>query len=723
MTQVTVQLENCYGIKTLGHTFDFSQSAAYAIYAPNGSMKTSFAQTFRDIADGQHSQDRIFPSRTTVRDIKDSNGEALSPERVLVLSPYDEFFSHNEKASTLLVNNALRRDYEKLHEDIDICKASFLKAMKEQSGSKKPLDQEIALAFMKSADEESFFQALERINVELKQQPDAPLQDVQYDAIFDDRILAALNTQELKAAIHEYILRYNQLLDSSTYFKKGIFEYYNATQIAKTLKDNGFFCAKHTVTLHAATKQEITTQTQLEELVQAELNGITNDKDLKKTFDVIKKQLEKNVSLRDFQAYLGKHEQLLPYLANPDLFKEQVWKSYFKAKESLYDELLDKYRNSKTKREQIEQEARKERTQWEAAIELFNERFFVPFKLAAKNKAAVALGHEPLLDLQYTFCDGSEEMPIERQELLKSLSQGEKKALYILNIIFEVEVRRHSNQETLFVIDDIADSFDYKNKYAIIQYLEDISTEPGFKQIILTHNFDFFRTLERRFVPYDSCLMATKTDSETTLAKAAGIRNPFLNWKNSLFHKGNKRVASIPFARNLVEYTRGDSDANYMKLTSLLHWKGDSCSITQADLDDVYRKVFGNSDTFVGDPKEHVIDRIEKEAKACLNGNGGSDLEAKVVLSMGIRLAAERFMVERIADVDFTSGITNNQTRELLQRFEGDFGSENEALSTLRKVALMTPENIHLNAFMYEPLLDMSDDSLRSLYSDVCNLK
>ena len=98
MTQVTVQLENCYGIKTLGHTFDFSQSAAYAIYAPNGSMKTSFAQTFRDIADGQHSQDRIFPSRTTVRDIKDSNGEALSPERVLVLSPYDEFFSHNEKA-------------------------------------------------------------------------------------------------------------------------------------------------------------------------------------------------------------------------------------------------------------------------------------------------------------------------------------------------------------------------------------------------------------------------------------------------------------------------------------------------------------------------------------------------------------------------------------------------------------------------------------------------
>ena len=196
-----------------------------------------------------------------------------------------------------------------------------------------------------------------------------------------------------------------------------------------------------------------------------------------------------------------------------------------------------------------------------------------------------------------------------------------------------------------------------------------------------------------------------------------------VNWKNSLFQKGKKRVASIPFARNLVEYTIGDSDTNYMKLTSLLHWKEDSSSITQADLDDVYRNVFGKSDTFVGDPKERVVDCIEKEAKACLNGNGGNELEAKVVLSIGIRLAAEKFMVEKITDVDFKDGITNNQTRALLQRFENDFGSKDEALSTLRKVALMTPENIHLNAFMYEPLLDMSDDSLRSLYSDVCNLK
>jgi len=30
-------------------------------------------------------------------------------------------------------------------------------------------------------------------------------------------------------------------------------------------------------------------------------------------------------------------------------------------------------------------------------------------------------------------------------------------------------------------------------------------------------------------------------------------------------------------------------------------------------------------------------------------------------------------------------------------------------------VMLMTPENIHLNSFMYEPIVDMNDDQLRRL--------
>lgn len=109
MNRITIDLENCYGIRKLRHEFDFTARKAYAIYAANGSMKSSLAQTFKDIADGKKSVDRIFPTRATTRKITDENGAELPKESVLVLQPYDEFFGHTEKTSTLLVNNKLRR--------------------------------------------------------------------------------------------------------------------------------------------------------------------------------------------------------------------------------------------------------------------------------------------------------------------------------------------------------------------------------------------------------------------------------------------------------------------------------------------------------------------------------------------------------------------------------------------------------------------------------------
>jgi hypothetical protein len=77
MNNLNVDLENCYGIKKLQVQFDFSQHKAFAIYAPNGVMKTSLAQTFKDIADGTASKDRIFPARVCCRKITDDNGVDL----------------------------------------------------------------------------------------------------------------------------------------------------------------------------------------------------------------------------------------------------------------------------------------------------------------------------------------------------------------------------------------------------------------------------------------------------------------------------------------------------------------------------------------------------------------------------------------------------------------------------------------------------------------------
>lgn len=717
MNVLSLDLENCYGIRKLEARLDFSNTKAIAIYAPNGSMKSSLAQTFHDVSLAQASRDRIFPHRVTKRVIRDEGDADLAPESVLVIRPYDETMGHSARTSTLLVNQDLRQEYEKLHADIEVAKATFLKALRERSKSKKDVAKEFSQAFTASPDK--FYVALNRIKDEVADNPDAALRDVPYDLIFDDKVLGFLETKDFKTAIDEFIKKHNELLAASTYFKKGVFNYYNAAQVAKQLAENGFFKAQHSLNLNAGERKEITTQKELEDLIATEKEAISNDKELRQKYSEIEKLIQKNVTVRDFEAYLLDHEELLTKFANMADFRQEVWKAYIDSCHAEYRALLNLYLNAEVRRKEIQEQAQRERTQWEEVIDIFNDRFFVPFRLEASNRMDVILGIEEMLSLGFVFNDGEEQAQLDRKSLLEALSTGEKKALYVLNVLFEIEARRKAGQETIIVIDDIADSFDYKNKYAIIQYLMDIAAVPHFKQILLTHNFDFYRTAESRFVGYANCRMVAKTATGISLERAAGVRNVFIrDWKAAFFVTPLKQIACISFMRNLIEYTRGEDDPEFIQLTSLLHWKADSAAITVGDLDGVYNRLFGTNGSSA-DPTKAVIVLIEQEAESCLNEPEGINFPNKVVLAIATRILAERYMVGRINDAAYLAGITSNQTGKLVHRFQELFPTERGPLGILQRVALMTPENIHLNSFMYEPILDMSDGHLRKLFNDV----
>ena len=120
-------------------------------------------------------------------------------------------------------------------------------------------------------------------------------------------------------------------------------------------------------------------------------------------------------------------------------FREKIWKSYFKTQFNSYKDVIDKYQTAEKRKKEIEEEASHQRTAWESVLHIFNSRFFVPFKLSAKNRTLVILGQEPILTLAFTFEDGADKATVERSELMQTLSTGEKRAFYILNIIFEVE--------------------------------------------------------------------------------------------------------------------------------------------------------------------------------------------------------------------------------------------------------------------------------------------
>ncbi len=87
-----------------------------------------------------------------------------------------------------------------------------------------------------------------------------------------------------------------------------------------------------------------------------------------------------------------------------------------------------------------------------------------------------------------------------------------------------------------------------------------------------------------------------------------------------------------------------------------------------------------------------------------------------MVLAIATRLRTERFIVSKINDDAFWHAIAFNQTQKLIVKFKKQFPSGVATIATLDRVALMTPENIHLNSFMYEPIIDMGEDQLRRLY-------
>ncbi|WP_413514136.1 hypothetical protein [Myroides odoratus] len=717
MRLLKIKFEHCYGIKKLEEDFDFSSKKVFSLYAPNGTMKTSFAKTFKDFSLGKETKDNIFTEQVTIREIKDETNTVLNSNQIFVIEPYVENY-RSEQASTLLVNQTLKDRYEEILKQIDKEKTTLITKLKQLSGlTGRVITVESELS--KIFDNKSFFEILLSLENLISERTDHPYSSIIYSKIYDDKVLSFLNTKDFKRQIKDYIERYDTLIESSKYLQKG-FNHSNASDIQKSLKSNGFFKANHSVNLFNGTNNDIiTSENDFQELIKKELDSVLNDEEIQKKFNEIDNKLS-NTQLKEFREYLFENKSILNNLVDLDNFKKEIWYSYFIEQKVLVNELLEEYKKGKEEIEQIIEVAKSEQTEWKNVIEIFNKRFSVPFQLKLINQDDVILKSESP-NLTFIFNDKlqNKSKDVDELALLSVLSQGERRAFYLLNIIFEVRARKKSRQETVFIVDDIADSFDYKNKYAIVEYLKEISEEPFFFQIILTHNFDFHRTICSRLdMSRKHKLNTIKTASGITLVKEKYQGNPFLYWKENLDSDQAMLLASIPFVRNLTEYSGNNAD--FLSLTSLLHFKSDTITIKVSDIETIFKRNLVDKTTLsLPNQSKLVINLIYETADTIYEDtNEIVELENKIVLAMAIRLKSEDYMIRQINDHTFWNSITKNQTYELTKKFRNEFPSKLDEIILLEQINLMTPENIHLNSFMYEPILDMSNDHLKKLYNN-----
>jgi len=718
--KVKLRLENCYGIKNFQEELEFESNKPIVIYAPNGAMKTSFSKTFLDHSKDQATVDRIFKERVTVREITDAAGKDLETGEVFVVESYNQNF-HSEKISTLLANKVLKDKYDKIYAAIDEKKEALVKELKGPSGLKSGLEETLSLAIAHT--ERDFFKSLERVEKEVIKGKEDWLCDIRYQTIFNDKVVSLLETADFKTQLAKYMKEYDELITKSRFFRKGVFNHNNAADIAKSLKDNGFFEAKHTVTMVAkAGKAEIKTEKELIEVIESEKTAILTDPKLIKAFNDLDKKLDKNKETKEFRNYLDANKGILVELNNLALFKEKLWIAYLTKSKAEFKSLMETYACGKVEIEKILEAARKEETKWKAVINIFNERFSVPFKVGMENQEDVILRSEAP-SVAFSFADSPDPaIPVGESELWGVLSNGETRALYLLNIIFEIEGRKEQKTPTLFIIDDIADSFDYKNKYAIIEYLSDIAQEPLFHQIILTHNFDFFRTICSRLnIPRKNKFHTSKGTTGVKLVEEKYQKNPFSHWKDHL-DTDEMLIASIPFLRNLAEFC--GFATHFAKLTSLLHCKNDTDSITVADLQKIVNDILQDKAALVLANPTKPIKKLLYEVSERILGETADviELEKKIVLAIAIRLKTEEFLIREINEPAFVSGIARNQTLELIARYRQKSPAELEKIALVEQVNLMTPENIHINSFMYEPILDMANEHLKRLYRKVRSL-
>jgi len=729
MNEIKIKFQYCYGIKKLETKFDFSSKKVFAIYAPNGTMKTSFAKSFKDLSNNKEPKDLVFQDRKTVCIVQDENNQSLKAEEIFVIPPYNKDNFNADKISTLVVKKELKEKYDKIYKELEIEKKDFIKKLKKVSQS-TDCESEFIYTFFEN-EKDSFFDLLaERIfpDIEVKQQK----YNFKYNDIFDKKGNVKKFLEKNKDSLDLYIENYESIISKSNFFKKSenTFGTYQAGEVLKSINDESFFEAGHCLELND--NEKVASAEDFKKIIEKEINDIVNDEKLRKVFDKIDKAISANIEMKAFKKVIEKNNLLLIELKEYETFKKKVWLSYFQELKKDVLSLLGSYNAKKDQLKKIVSEAVDTRTDWENAVDTFNTRFKdLPFELKIQNKEDVILKTKAPA-LKFIFHDPEEkDIQIERNELLEILSQGERRALYILNIIFEIEARKKESQKTLFIIDDIADSFDYKNKYAIIEYLKDISKEENFYQIILTHNFDFFRSISGRIIGNSGDdrkfkLNVVKTKSEVKLIEEKYQNNPFNYWKNNL-NDEKMLIASIPFVRNLADFCglkkQNESDQNqeYEKLTSLLHVKSDTGSLTIQNLETIFKTVLKNKDALLlANPTKKVVDLIfELADKILQNTDEVVELENKIVFSIAIRLKAELFMVYKINDQNFADQIKKNQTVKLIEKYNEVFSSETENIELLEQVNLMTPENIHLNSFMYEPILDMGATELRELYNEV----
>ncbi len=135
MNRVFVSLKSCFGIQDFEQNFEFSRTNAIVVYAPNGSMKTSFAKTLAYVAEGKREKikDRINGKTGTVEISFDGVPvDNRKDDRIFVING-DDFIDAGQSVANILADSSSHHEYLETRKEVDSTYEELIRQLREVS--------------------------------------------------------------------------------------------------------------------------------------------------------------------------------------------------------------------------------------------------------------------------------------------------------------------------------------------------------------------------------------------------------------------------------------------------------------------------------------------------------------------------------------------------------------------------------------------------------------
>lgn len=694
------KVENAFGIKSLHLNLENDKKMYQElIYSKNGSFKTSFSNTLYNLSNG--TLENVFDRLTDEKAILDisilENGKEIKnfDNRFVVFSReiyeqhsklLSDYSSELEtltidKKNSEYINELLTEETIEIKLQID----NYLKGT--------GLNFEILLDMFSNLEDGYLDRIIQLLNTIINHEAQ-DISEINIKKIYQ-KAYDIVDQSEFQSKISNYIQvlenKINAQLFDKNFNENNCLQFINNVDKAKYLsetKSRGLF-------LKDKVYYDID---EVKKIFEEEIKKISKDPEIIEQ----SKEITKLMGTAKESEFLKESIQKNPLLVKQlSAGRKNILLSYLKSSSIDYNYWLEVLKKAKKELNNVLKIAQDKQTNFERAIEIYKNRFHPIFDIKIVNKAESMLGIKtPTITFYHNrYC----EIPVSETKLSQILSSGEKTTLNILKFIVEYE--NCKKYHPFIILDDIVETFDYSNRYAFMEYINDL-VNLDVPTIVMTHNFEFYRTVSKRIPKLRKSVASANSNGVVDIQTNNRINK---NMENVLKCSNiYDFFCAIPYLREiktiLLEDTKTlDSCLHYKENTSklqikdiLLQFPSNAIKSLKIDENDIYmEKLFEIADN--------------------LSGFDDFDIVKKTILSLSCRLLIERKIIAN--NFNLLTNINTNQTAQLLDLYgEKLFPNVKKYLEA---VQLSTPEFIHANAFMYEPLIDINGKYLFELYNQI----